>query len=360
MQLGNVLGDRRTYGVISDFRVPDHIDRAIGAECRRGHDGLEVAEILAPVRQPVSVVCDQVAATIADIEGTIRRNHRYHAGCNPARDVQGSAGVFGGRRPDIDRAAVVWIAVCGLPRRSGAGGEHQKSRSAENIGKNATKGSRAGVVQASLPEMRPHAKKATNFAHREADVLGNVPHIGGLARPGRLQSYKGRRHLLTSAFLGGRGHCEGIDACSGRPIGVSRSIMRRYCGSRWPPAPRPGHAVLSRALLQGAPYGSLTYAQNLRTSVNDTSACVLLVRAEATSSKSPAFTSSPPISVVIPSAQADGLMTIGDAGLRATLPSQEAALQRTARPRTASMPLRGPFGRRPYDTHVLAHTVRQR
>lgn len=68
---------------------------------------------------------------------------------------------------------------------------------------------------------------------------------------------------------------------------------------------------------------------------------MLLVRAEATSSKSPAFTSSPPSSVVIPSAQADGLMTIGDAGLRATLPSQEAALQRTACPRTASMPSRG-------------------
>jgi len=68
---------------------------------------------------------------------------------------------------------------------------------------------------------------------------------------------------------------------------------------------------------------------------------MLLVRAEATSSKSPAFTSSPPSSVVIPSAQADGLMTIGDAGLRATLPSQEAGLRRTARPRTASMPSRG-------------------
>jgi hypothetical protein len=67
---------------------------------------------------------------------------------------------------------------------------------------------------------------------------------------------------------------------------------------------------------------------------------MLLVRAEATSSKSPASTSSPPSSVVIPSAQADGLMTIGDAGLRATLPSQEAALQRTACPRTASMPSR--------------------
>lgn len=87
---------------------------------------------------------------------------------------------------------------------------------------------------------------------------------------------------------------------------------------------------------------------------------MLLVRAEATSSKSPAFSSSPRSSVVSPSAQADGLMTIGDAGLRATLPSQEAALQRTACPRTASMPSRRPSDRRPYDIQVLAHTARQK